>query len=224
MADTKDYYLQNCQTLIPWGSVASGNYSTGASIIILTDASLSSSTMMANLEALITDFYSYNATGSSSGDMTHWATGSAATSCVYTATSNAFNPYATAGALYTWITSTLGSASLNFQFGSTVNPTGVSTGGIAPTTMTQQVAICNVLNSSGNVDTTKLAIVVATPAYRSGSTPCYRGVTKFAARFTSTACPTTVTVTAYPAIIKANCVTSVNELILPGAATNVSSC
>jgi len=224
MPDTKDYYVQNCQTLIPFGSVASGQVSTGASIIILSDPNLNCMTAAAGLEAIITDWWSYNATGSSSGDMTHWATGAAATGCIDMSTASAFNPYATAGDLYTWITSTLNSGALNLNFGSTVNPTGVSTGGIAPTVMSEQVAICAVKNPSGNIDTTKLAVVVSSPGYRSGSTPCYRGVTKFAIRIAATAVPSTISVSAYPAIAKANCVTSVNELILPSAPTIVSSC
>lgn len=224
MADTKDYYLQNCQTLIPQ-SVVSGGVSTGATIILLSNASMDSTAMVGALQQIITDYYSYNATGGSVGDMTHWATGVAATGCINLGTASAFQPLATAGALYTWITNlNSGYSKLNFMFGSTSTPSLPGTGGIAATAMTQQVAVTQVLNSSGNIDATQLAVVIATPSYKSGATSYYRGATKVAIRVDAASCPSTVSVSAWPAILKANCVTSTDELILPSGVTPVSSC
>lgn len=225
MADTKDYYVQNCHTLLPQGSVQSGGFSVGVSIIILSGVNMNSTLMANNIQSIITDYYSSYAQDSAVGDMTHWCEGAAATACVYTGLNNAFDPNGLPSELYSWVKA-LGNNALNFEFGLTTDPSGPGTGtAISPGLMSQQVAITQVKTENGlALETNKLAIIVSTPSYRENNTAYYRGVTKVAIRVLSSACPETVSVEAWPAILKANCVTGENEMMLPSLSTIVGSC
>lgn len=220
MPTYKDYYFNNVKSLIPWSATPSGNTTKGVSVIVLSDASLNATTMLGGLEQIITDYHSNRLAGNDPNDMTIWATGGGATQCIDSNTAAAFNPYAEPADQYTWAVG-LNSGALNFTYGNTgsTHPTQ----GISATDMSEQVALVKVTNASGIVDNTKIAIVMSTPGYRSGSDALYRGPNKNAIKFLNSTVPSTVTVTAYPGQIGSNCVTGDDELVF-GDVVSVGTC
>lgn len=220
MPTYKDYYFKSTRSLIPWGATPSGNTTKGVAVIVLSDASLVASTMMGGLQQVITDYHSNRLAGNDPNDMTIWATGPAATGIISSVTGDAFNPYAEPADQYTWAVGLNGGA-LNFVYGNTgsTHPTS----GISATDMGEQIALVKVKDPSGNIDNTKVAIVMSTPGYRSGSDAFYRGPNKAALKFTNSTVPSTVTVTAYPGQIGSNCVTGDDELVF-GDVVSVGTC